>query len=283
MASTIGRATQIVYGGLEQFPVRSHYGEIEYCIAESKPYALEFANDSDVICLLLGDIVSSSRFEDDREKPLVFECETAAYHPRQGNVRVSANTVRHGFIAFSYSNEFQAAVSEQNLHALQKGGSINNIRSGAIAHLSRFAREIIRSRGALDALQIQYLGGMVYLETMDTLLSAREDSGGLSDPSFRKLVEFVDAELEHDISCEGLARAINVPLRRVFDGIKQRTGLTPYQFVINKRVDRALHLLEHSEHSISEIALSCGFASQQHMTATLSKRLGSTPNRLRKH
>lgn len=37
MASTIGRATQTVYGGLEQFPVRSHYGEIEYCIANPSP------------------------------------------------------------------------------------------------------------------------------------------------------------------------------------------------------------------------------------------------------
>jgi AraC family transcriptional regulator len=283
MASTIGRATQTVFGGLEQFPVRSHYGEIKYCIAESKPYALEFANESDVICLLLGDIVSNTRFEDDREKPLIFEGETAAYHPRQGNVRVSANMVRHGFIAFSYSSDFQAAVSEQKLHALQKGGSINNIRSGTIAHLSRYAREVIRSRGMLDALQIQYLGGMVYLETMETLLSEPEDSTGLSDHSFRKLVDFIDSELEHDISCEGLARAINVPLRRIFDGIKQRTGLTPYQFVINKRVDRALQLLENSEISISEIALCCGFASQQHMTTTLSKRLGSTPNQLRKH
>jgi AraC family transcriptional regulator len=283
MVATIGRASQIVYGGLEQFPVRSSYGEIEYCIAESKPYALEFANNSDVICLLLGDIVSSTRFEDDREKPLVFEGETAAYHPRQGNVRVSANMVRHGFIAFSYSSEFQASISEENLHVLQREGSINNIRSGTIAHLSRYAREIIRSRGALDPLQIQYLGGMVYLETMETLLSAKEGNAGLSDQSFRKLVDYVDAELEHDISCEGLARAINVPLRRVFDGIKMRTGLTPYQFVINKRIDRALHLLEQSDDPISEIALSCGFASQQHMTSTLSRRLGSTPNRLRKH
>jgi AraC family transcriptional regulator len=42
------------------------------CIAEAKPYALEFSNTADVICLLLGDISSSTKFEDDCEKPLIF-------------------------------------------------------------------------------------------------------------------------------------------------------------------------------------------------------------------
>jgi len=44
---------------------------------------------------------------------------------------------------------------------------------------------------------------------------------------------------------------------------------------------KAQELLTHSDLSIAEIAFRCGFASQQHLTATLSKRLGNTPHRLR--
>lgn len=58
--------------GLEQFHIRGDVNGVGYCIAEAKPYELEFANGSDVICLLLGDINSSTKFEDGREKPLVF-------------------------------------------------------------------------------------------------------------------------------------------------------------------------------------------------------------------
>ena len=96
------------------------------------------------ICLLLGDIVSRTRFEDDREKPLVFQGETAAFHPRQGNVRVAASSVRNGFVAFSYSDEFQASISDRSLREARKSGSANNIRRPSIRHLARYARERLR-------------------------------------------------------------------------------------------------------------------------------------------
>jgi hypothetical protein len=38
----------------------------------AKPYALEFSNNADVICLLLGDINTATQFEDDHERRLVF-------------------------------------------------------------------------------------------------------------------------------------------------------------------------------------------------------------------
>lgn len=282
MAATIGRASPIRYGGLEQFLTRGSHGGVEYCIAGSKPYALEFANGSDVICLLLGDIVSRTRFEDDREKPLVFQGETAAFHPRQGNVRVAASSVRNGFVAFSYSDEFQASISDRSLREARKSGSSNNIRRASIRHLARYARERLRLRGALSPLEIQYLGGMVYIETVDGLSDVRPvGRAGLTDAGFRRLTEFIDEEMENDISCERLARALDLPLRVLFDGIKARTGLSAYQFVLHRRIARAEELLTGSDLAISEIALACGFASQQHLTATLSKKLGNTPRRLR--
>ena len=131
-------------------------------------------------------------------------------------------------------------------------------------------------------LEIQYLGGMVYIETVDGLSDVRPvGRAGLSDAAFRRLTEFIDEEMENDISCEGLARALDLPLRVLFDGIKARTGLSAYQFVLHRRIARAEELLTHSDLAISEIALACGFASQQHLTATLSKKLGNTPRRLR--
>jgi AraC family transcriptional regulator len=284
MVAVIGRAVPVRFDGLEQFPIRASYRGVQYCIAESKPYTLEFANDHDVICLLLGDIVSRTRFEDDREKPLIFRGETTAFHPRNGNVRVAASSVRHGFIAFSYSEEFQAAISDRSLKEFREAGSTNNIHQESIRHLARYARDKIMARGALDPLEVQYLGGMVYLETINGLASARTSAPhGLSDASFRRIVEFIDSELENDISCEGLAKAVDLPLRVVFDGMKARTGMSPYQFVIRRRVERARALLEGSDLPITEVALLCGFASQQHLTATLSKKLGRTPSRIRRH
>jgi len=282
LTAAIGRARQVRYGGLEQFPIKGGFGGIEYCIAGSQPYALEFSNGSDVICLLLGDIFSKTKFEDDGEERLVFQGETAAFHPRYGNVRVAASSVRHGFIAFSYSDAFQAAVSDRSLSEARKAGSTNNIGLKSIRHLARYARERIRARRPLDPLEIQYLGGLVYLETMQGLRAVRPVTTiGLSDGEFRRITTFIDGELEGDISCARIAKSVDLPLRVVFDGMKARTGLSPYQFVLERRIDKARDLLTHSDLPIAEVALACGFASQQHLTATLSRKLGNTPRRLR--
>jgi AraC family transcriptional regulator len=282
VTAAVGRARELRYDGLEQFPTRGSYGGIDYCVAGARPYALEFANRADVICLLLGDIFSKSKFEDDGEERLVFQGETAAFHPRQGNVRVAASSVRHGFVAFAYSDEFQATISDRSLSEARQAGSTNNIHLKSIRHLARYARERIRLRRPLHPLEIQYLGGVVYLETVQGLRGVRPVSAvALSDSEFSKVSAFVDAELEGDISCAAIARAVDLPLRVIFEGMKARTGLSPYQFVLERRVERALELLRHTDLPIAEIAFQCGFASQQHLTATLSRKLGDTPHRLR--
>ncbi len=271
------------FRGLEQFKLVASTGGINYCIADGRPYALEFSNDFDVICLLLGDISSRAKFEDDREQPLTFRGETSAFHPRGGNVRVAANEVRHGFVAFGYSPEFQGAVDDFNVGKARILGSTNNIDKSAIRHLARYARTRLQSDESLEPVEVQYLATLVFLETVRHLGAIRADTRtGLSEIEFKAICAFIDGELENEISCLGIARAVNLPLRVIFDGVKARTGFSPYRFVLEKRIERAKHLLKSTDAPISEIAIACGFSSQQHLTSTLSRKLGRTPYRLRK-
>jgi AraC family transcriptional regulator len=271
------------FKGLEQFRLVASTGGINYCIADGRPYSLEFSNDFDVICLLLGDINSKAKFEDDREKQLTFLGETSAFHPRGGNVRVAASDVRHGFIAFGYSPEFQGAIDDFNVGRAREQGSKNNIRKSAIRHLAKYARTRIQSAEPLSAMEVQYLATLVFLETVRHLGAMRADARiGLSDQEFGDICAFIDAELENEISCLKISQAVKLPLRVIFDGVKARTGFSPYRFVLEKRIDRARDLLETTDVPISDVALACGFSSQQHLTSTLSAKLGTTPYRLRK-
>ena len=246
-----------------------------------KPYALEFANGSDVICLLLGDIFSKTRFEDDTEERLVFQGDggvPSATRQCAGRREFGPSRL-HRLCLFG---RVPGGDQRLQLKEARKAGSTNNIRQKSIRHLACYARERIRLRRMLDPLEIQYLGGMVYLETVQGLRAVRPvNAAGLSDAEFARVSAFIDAELEGDISCARIAKAVDLPLRVIFEGMKARTGLSPYKFVLERRVDRAQDLLLHSDLSIAEIAFRCGFASQQHLTATLSRKLGNTPHRLR--
>ena len=277
-----GRARANPFRGLEQFDRRGSAGDVGYCIAGARPYALEFSNDADVICLLLGDISTETKFEDDREKPLVFMGQSSAFHPRGGNVRVRADEVRHGFIAFSYAPAFQEGFDDIDLDRARRAGSRNNIRKRSIDSLARDALGRLRSEDRLKPAEIQSLAALVYVETMRSLDQGRERRrNGLSDHEFKAICEFIDAELGTDITCAKIAAAANVPLRVVFDGLRIRIGVSPYRLVMEKRVERARELLTNSRLPISEIALLCGFSSQQHLTSTLSNKLGKTPQKIR--
>jgi AraC family transcriptional regulator len=271
------------FKGLEQFKLVASTGGVNYCVADGRPYSLEFSNDFDVICLLLGDINSKAKFDDDRETQLTFLGETAAFHPRGGHVRVAASDVRHGFIGFGYSPEFQGAIDDSNVGRVRESGTRNNIRKSAIRHLAKYARTRVQSGDPLSAMEVQYLATLVFLETVRHLGAMRADArAGLSDHEFRSICDFIDAELENEISCLMISKAVNLPLRVIFDGVKARTGFSPYRFVLEKRIDRARDLLENTDVPISDVALACGFSSQQHLTSTLSAKLGTTPYRLRK-
>jgi AraC family transcriptional regulator len=268
--------------GLEQFGLRGDAEGVTYCISGDKPYALELSNDTDVICLALGDILSRTKFEDDREADLTFLGESTNFHPRGGHFRVEANEVRHGFIAFGYSDRFRDLLDDVDIDGLRRAGSQNNLRNQAIRSLVSYARERRRRPEAMQPIELQFLATAAYLETMRRLdVSSLALRQSLSDRQFEMLCDYIDANLDGKISCASLVREINLPLRVIFDGVKARTGRSPYSLVIEKRVTRAQELLLHSDASIADIAMACGFCSQQHLTGTLSRRLGITPQQLR--
>lgn len=270
------------FQGLEQFPARSTIGGVTYCIAGPRPYALEFANEFDVVCLLLGDIAGRSRFDDDREAELVFMGESAAFHPGGGNVRVLADQVRHGFIAFGYSPAFQQEADDRSLAALRRAGTRNNLRHGEIRHLARYVRERIRSGQRFEPLELQSLATLTYLYTLRNLQAVEQErAGGLSAAQFQRLCDYIDADMAGEISCSSLARVVGLPMRQVVEGIRARTGKTPYRFVVERRLEQACSLLRTTDLAISDIAFACGFSSQQHLTSTMSTRLGRTPLRIR--
>jgi AraC family transcriptional regulator len=271
-----------MFRGLEQFENRGETSGVGYCIAGPRPYALEFSNTADVICLLLGDINSATKFEDDGERPLVFLNESTAFHPRIGNVRVRAEEVRYGFVAFSYADNFQSLIDDRSIERQRLDGSRNNIRSDTIKFLARYAKERLRKHGRLQPLELQFLALGTYVETMRQLQPAPTARGGtLSDREFALLCDYIDENLEGKLTCADLSRATNLPLRTIHESIKLRTGRSPYNLIIEKRIVRACEMLRNSNASIAEIACASGFSSQQHLTATLSRRLGRTPRRLR--
>jgi AraC family transcriptional regulator len=128
-----------------------------------------------------------------------------------------------------------------------------------------------------------------YAESMATALAAHllqhysainfeyECRSGLSKPKLQKATEFILNHLGEDLSISAIANEVSMSKYHFARLFKQSTGLSPYQYVIKCRIDRAKLLLTKGKSQISEIALEVGFADQSQFTRHFKRLVGITP------
>jgi len=86
------------------------------------------------------------------------------------------------------------------------------------------------------------------------------------------------AKPEADHSLEALAADAGLTPSHFCRIFKKATGITPHQYVMKARLDRAQELLGASDLSIAAIAESLGFTSQSHFTRAFRQYAGQTPS-----
>jgi AraC-like DNA-binding protein len=62
---------------------------------------------------------------------------------------------------------------------------------------------------------------------------------------------------------------------------RQSFGMPPHSYLLRRRIERADRLLEQTELSLSEIALSTGFSDQSHFAKHFRRLTGMTPSTAR--
>lgn len=85
-----------------------------------------------------------------------------------------------------------------------------------------------------------------------------------------------------DFTVAGCAEFCNMSKAHFARVFKRTTGLSPVQFMLGIRIDRAKELLDFTDKSIAEIAEASGFSNQNYFTRTFKKITGMTPSHYRK-
>ncbi len=138
--------------------------------------------------------------------------------------------------------------------------------------------------------------GQLYVESLANVLAVnllREYStanprvavyeGGLGDRKIMQISDYIHAHLDQSIKLADLAEVAGISQFHFSRLFKQSMGITPYQYLIQQRVEQARQLLPLTKRAIAEIALQCGFNSQSHFTKHFKDATGMTPNNYRKN
>ena len=97
-----------------------------------------------------------------------------------------------------------------------------------------------------------------------------------------QVVHYVMENLQVDLSVSALARRFSLKESSLLPAFKSHTGVALEQFVLRRRIERALHLLKNSNASDSEIAAGIGWGIAPAFQAAFLNYLGVSPSEYRR-
>ena len=113
------------------------------------------------------------------------------------------------------------------------------------------------------------------------LLERRTD-GPLPQRKLRAVVSYVEEYLGAGLTLKQMAAAAHLSAYHFARQFKAATGMSPHQYVIVRRIERAQQLMEKSDNlSLAEVAVGVGFSDQSQFSHHFRRILGVTPGQFR--
>lgn len=100
--------------------------------------------------------------------------------------------------------------------------------------------------------------------------------GGFTKLQLQRATDYMESNLGDTMTLDDLASATGLSVGHFARRFKVSTGMPPHKYLMRLRVERAKRMLGGGER-LTDIALSCGFAHQEHMTRIFRQHMGVTP------
>jgi AraC family transcriptional regulator len=107
-------------------------------------------------------------------------------------------------------------------------------------------------------------------------------SGGLATWQARRTLAYIDANLASKMEISDLASVVALSRSHFSRAFKHSFGLSPMEYVVMRRVERAKAMITSTRETLTEVALACGFADQAHLNRRFRNIVGESPGRWRR-
>lgn len=160
------------------------------------------------------------------------------------------------------------------------------VRNPQIEQLAMMLRaELHQGNSGVGELYVESLANALTINLLRDYSGTKPDiviyEGGLSARALVRVTEYINEHLSQGIKLEDLASSIGITQFHFSRLFKQSTGMSPHQYVMQQRIEKAKQLLRKIDIPIADIALDCGFSSQSHLGKYFRQLTGMTPRKYR--
>ncbi len=147
----------------------------------------------------------------------------------------------------------------------------------------------------LSEVQTGNKNGELFVENLVSLLSMHfiknyanfdarliNNIDGFTKEEYEKISLYIDKNLNKRIKLDRLAKEMRIDKYNFIRKFKSSTDVTPYQFILQKKLERSRYLLQDFKYTLTEIAYLLSFSDQSHFSNSFKKMYGITPNEYRK-
>ena len=106
---------------------------------------------------------------------------------------------------------------------------------------------------------------------------SKGSESGLSAIQLKDALGYLESKMPEKVELETLAKLAGLSQSHFSRAFKASTGLAPYQWQLQSRIETARNLLLNTNDGLEDIALATGFADAVHFGRTFRKLTGATP------
>jgi AraC family transcriptional regulator len=183
---------------------------------------------------------------------------------------------------YSVSSDVINTVVDRAKPDTSTAASLQQLRS-LIAELFEALNETLREERGSAEERLERVAAM--LKPMDTRSQpepAVTRQGGLAPWQLRRVMAYIEANLESSIKNADLAAVARLSPFYFNVAFRKSVGDSPHEYIIRRRMERAQGLMLSTDASLSDIAATCGLADQAHFTRLFRRVVGESPGAWRR-
>jgi AraC family transcriptional regulator len=150
-----------------------------------------------------------------------------------------------------------------------------------IAHLGWAVLPAVRNPGQANQLFLDHVFLALGTHVAQTYGGLRPPSrpvaGGLAPWQVRRAKEIFSAKLDNGVALKEVARECGLSLSYFSRAFRRSVGVPPHTWLLQHRIEVAKEKLRDRRVSVSQVALTCGFADQSHLTRVFTRMVGLSP------